>query len=112
MPDKLTDSEIVKALECCTEDIPNCDECPYDHYCSIHSQEHNVLKDTLDLINRLQAENERLKTEKDNLIKNYRECQVDNLKKFAERLNHIFWHEEDRVIRKVINNLLKELVGE
>ena len=50
-------------MECCTEDIANCDECPYDDYCSIHSQEHNVLKDTLDLINRLQAENEQLKSD-------------------------------------------------
>lgn len=136
MPDKkLTDREIAKAFECCYCDKP-CRECPYyeNFKCTLPKDDTEFLPKKMteiinhlqcernkyrqkvqnqrEEINRLQAENERLKTEKDNLIKNYRECQVDNLKKFAERLNHIFWHEEDRVIRKVINNLLKELVGE
>ena len=51
---KLTVKEIIKALECCiNQDCGNCPmfdktECDFDKF-------------TLDLINRLQAENERLK---------------------------------------------------
>ena len=60
MPDKLTDSEIVKALECCQREYDkNCKECFYNKY-SITGCSGEMLKDALDLINRLQAENERL----------------------------------------------------
>lgn len=51
----------------------------------------NFSKDTAflkDLINRLEAEKERLKTEKDNLIKTYRECQVANLQNFMQRVEN------------------------
>lgn len=66
MNNKLTDEEIKKALECC---IPSynkkCDMCPYEKLkptvfgktlCSEYMRQ-----DIFDLINRLQAENERLK---------------------------------------------------
>lgn len=60
MPDKkLTDSEIVKALMCCTKGL-ECKNCPANPhkgnygYCT-----GLLLKDTLDLINRLQAEIEK-----------------------------------------------------
>ena len=59
MPDKLTDNEIVKALECCAVPLPKfkCDECPawVNSHCTLKTE------DTIYLINRLQAENERLK---------------------------------------------------
>lgn len=61
MPDKkLTDAEIVKALECCTNtDGPRCGECEFfDGYDLCID---NLQKDTLDLINHLQAENSKLK---------------------------------------------------
>ena len=76
MPDKLTDSEIVKALECCikTNTIGDCKKmsCPAFtlNGCSyyLRTDEDSVgaifveiIKDALDLINRLQAENEKLK---------------------------------------------------
>ena len=59
MPDKkLTDKEIVKALECCKFD-GDCLACPMNHYkdgiCS-----NEMLKSALDLINRQKAEIERL----------------------------------------------------
>lgn len=53
---KLTDAEIKRALECCAEG-KGCSECGYSHKCD--GTEH--IKYALDLINRLQAENERLK---------------------------------------------------
>lgn len=60
MPDKLTDAEIVKALECCIDvNGANCHECPYDECCSYPKS--TMLEDALDLFNRLQAENEVLK---------------------------------------------------
>ena len=54
---KLTDEEIVKALECCTdEENVNCEDCPLvKEPCAI------IRKYALDLIQRLQSENEHLK---------------------------------------------------
>lgn len=60
MPDKkLTDNEIVKALEICSKytSASDCKKCPLKPNCDV-----NVLETlSLDLFNRLQAENERLK---------------------------------------------------
>ena len=54
---KLTDDEIVKALECCEDDENvNCEDCPLvRESCAV------IRKYALDLIHRLQSENERLK---------------------------------------------------
>ena len=54
MPNKLTDSEIVKALELCLKN--ECDKCPFNlsEVCQI-----DLMKLLFDLFNRLQAENER-----------------------------------------------------
>lgn len=69
----MTDNEIIKALECCTKGL-ECKNCPANPhkgnygYCT-----GLLLKDALDLINRLQAENERLEkeleTEKNQVIR-------------------------------------------
>ena len=62
MPDnKLTDNEIITALMCCNTN--DCRGCPYNKYnipewCCMPK----LRTDALDLINRLQAENERLNT--------------------------------------------------
>jgi hypothetical protein len=68
MPDKkLTDNEIIKALECCASgEVEECKNCPYVEgypYCDGPME-----RDVLDLINRLQAENERLFLENQKLI--------------------------------------------
>ena len=61
MPDKLTDNEIKKALECCSDELHCCSVCPQylkdsdNDYCR-----EDINKSALDLINRLQAENEDL----------------------------------------------------
>lgn len=58
MSNKLTDSEIVKALECISGKAKDwdCDKCPFD--CAICTS--FVAEKSLDLINRLQAENKDL----------------------------------------------------
>ena len=58
---KLTDEEIVKALKNCKKD--NCIDCPYlidEHNCNANT----LLSNILDLIHRLQSENETLKSKK------------------------------------------------
>ena len=62
MDNKLTDNEIIKALECCTNnEVSSCKEkdCPFRKFCQkdIDALE----KASLDLINRQKAEIERLK---------------------------------------------------
>ena len=60
MPDKkLTDNEIVKALECCKSDTVLCNECPYD---KIGECIEKMCADSIDLINRQKAEIEQLQT--------------------------------------------------
>ena len=63
---KLTDAEIVKALECCANgEVEECKNCPYVEgypYCDGPME-----RDALDLINRQNAEIERLKEENENL---------------------------------------------
>lgn len=56
----MTANEIIKALECCnkSDNGKGCFECPYRQYCPDCLRRRN--EDTLDLINRLQAENKRL----------------------------------------------------
>lgn len=82
MPDKkLTDSEIVKALECCNEPVGNnaCQKCPL-----YHSEERcskKMLDLSLDLINRLQAElaKERNKNSKLRNERNHLQADLDSL---------------------------------
>lgn len=64
MPNKLTDSEIVKALKSWLEEIQKArqeylEKVNEEHYPSIRYE--YLLSDTINEINRLQAENERLK---------------------------------------------------
>ena len=63
MPDKnLTDNEIVKALECCSTYKGKCTDCPA--FVKVdRSNCKQVLLGAIDLINRLQAENDNLKND-------------------------------------------------
>ena len=129
MPDKLTDSEIVKALELCVS-APFCGEktdCPYK---GIDDCVKKHTLDALDLINRLQAENERLKDDneylQDRRWKELSYVKAEAYKEFAERLHEyingiIERHEMPMFpfsvafvsgIETKIDNLLKELVGD
>lgn len=67
MPDKLTDSEIVKALECCInwKREGDCAKCPLWESEPLCIKNIRIL--ALNLINRLQAENERLRNVKSHI---------------------------------------------
>lgn len=131
MPDKLTDKEIVKALEICSKytDVRNCENCPLKPNCDV-----NVLETlSLDLINRLQAENEkneniirladktiatqnanidRLNYENLQMIASIKHLKSEAYKEFAERLKENFEPLNSPLLNNRIDNLLKELVGE
>lgn len=110
----MTDNEIIKALECCLEDIANCDNCPYEHYCSIH--QNNMLKDTLSLINRQQAEIEKINNHIHEVTKTIKSEAINS---FAKKLKAQIKSYEDvfdclspNVINRDIDNLVKEMVGD
>lgn len=125
MPDKLTDSDIVKALECCSSGDTNCcNKCPLDKECgvSIPIME-ELMKYALDLINRLQAENERLKDYNENLLtantalsNEILDVKAEAYKEFADRYKELikqYWFDYPiRIFCDEVDNLLKELVGE
>ena len=128
---KLTDEEIIKALECCSEPFNECAGCPlYDDYpsCEIH---------IIELINRQKAEIEKLKEcpkcvyEYDGEMteyciqgpcpnfKTFEQIKSEAYKEFAERLKEKSFKTirnygltKDVVEVCDIDNLLKEMVGE
>lgn len=127
---KLTDSEIVKALECCSRtDGYGCEDCPYgaEDKCSINSK-----RDAIDLINRLQKELAKpilatrdLKVSFERIYRIGEEkalvqaLKAEAYKEFAEKLEAEYtdFDAENEVIlpenlNKAISDLLKELVGE
>ena len=127
----MTDTEIIKALECLGGDSIFCQSRAYDPSEFPRCKE-NCAKDAIDLINRQKAEIEsmqaqidelwetgkRLKAEKDNLIRTYKECALEVVKEFAERLKWQGIIGTDVVIPEMvvffddIDYLVKEMVGE
>ena len=98
MPDKkLTDKEIIKALECCISDKPcSKTKCPfYKNGCEngIYSLE----KSALDLINRLQA-----RVEKCEKVEHFADKTIATLQAENERLNNCVKSEDEiKAIMKV-----------
>ena len=80
----MTDNEIIKALQCCANgDTDECQNCPYVEkypYCDGPME-----RDVLDLINRQQAENERLKEKSTVVLLKPRNAQFENLEHFETR---------------------------
>ena len=138
MPNKLTDSEIVKALEICGKGIMfskhDCKKCPY--YTELNC-ETKCKQNALDLINRLKAENERLRKELNLVSILYQDEQernsiikAESYKEVAERLkNEIindtayacditqhsgYYDYQIKIgdIPEYIDNILKELEGD
>ena len=141
MPDKkLTDSEIVKALECCANyKHTKCKGCPLGENCMNVS----ICSLALDLINRLQAENEKLRNQTTTYITSISELtnEVERLRadresamqlaadiisadktlkaeaykeyadKLAQNLGFAFLRKHESVL-VIMESLLKELVGE
>ena len=138
---KLTDSEIVKVLECCVT-YEFCTECPLVDNCP---SDYSLLKSALDLINRQKAEIERLNKQLEefkflesrvNSIKNTPKdtfsgalisiaegvARYEAVKEFAERLKEYVESYDvttgyrvtivQAVEEETIDNLVKEMVGE
>ena len=118
---KLTDSEIVKVLECCVT-YEFCTVCPLVDNCPSSC---SLLKSTLDLINRQKAEIERLEQEKGqfeadvemftDIGKMYSELKAEAIKEVFEKLRaeytERFLVSGDTVI-EILNEAEKEMVGE
>lgn len=115
----MTDNEIIKALECCGDPYSVCAECPIkdDHGCN-----EQLANYALDLINRQQAEIEKLKKEIQITKDAYTMLQTKNeiikseaVKEFAERLKEMatqgFWETDAYVGVEQIDSLVKEMVG-
>ena len=129
----MTDTEIIKTLECCIK--PNCNDCLLKkRVLCVHELKENALN----LINRQKAEVERLKGEIGSLNKKY-PCTVDvgnnclvyarsfddydkligdisaeAVKEFAERLKEKFRikYSHSKSCEELIDNLLKEMENE
>ena len=122
----MTDNEIVKALECCTTNVASCKDCPA--FVKVdRSNCKKYFRGAIDLINRLQAENDTLKNVIKNSFLEKAGCNIDPLaeikteayKEFAERLLLCYedFDEINEVILlenlvKAIDDLLKEMEGE
>ena len=120
MTNKPTDNEIIKALECCGRDyVADCDHCVLNDLNRNDCYSLILHKYSLDLINRLKAENERLdklvveKHKEINRLDDYMQyVKAEAIKEFAERLiskcdapHWCVWMSE-------IDDLAKEMVGD
>lgn len=64
----MTEEQIIKALECCSKEYGYCSGCPYDSdNCITAKGQSAIIVDALDLINRKNAEVERLRRQNERL---------------------------------------------
>jgi hypothetical protein len=134
MPNKkLTDSEIIKALKCCikAEKVRDCEKmgCPLSlgncQGCKYVDNENGLYKDAFDLINRLQAKNDKLQKEmemwKNTAYHEASQCETAKAEAYKEFVKKL--HEELRiygikdkfnksVFLNVVDKAKKELVGD
>lgn len=108
------DEEIIKALEYCTSPkvTEECPRQPKGVTCN-DGCEFLLMKDALDLINRQQAEIERLRTMNSELNIGIKKLKEFAAKEFAERLNKHSVYVDDydcfMVSAESIDNLVKEM---
>lgn len=119
----MTDNEIIKALECCSEiDRKFCDNCTYNREedCII-----SLTRDALSLIKRQKAEIERLQqkyelseAEREANVKGFTESlekvKAEAVKEFAERAKSTMFNEDFLLcepcdMANIIDNLVKEM---
>ena len=114
---------IKEALECCINTkLTCCNDCPYNNNGRLSCLESEMLKDALNLINELESENERLKTQLAQAnagIVNCSGCRLVELnavREFAEKLwntikdKGIDYKIGLRALGEEIDELLKEYV--
>ena len=89
---KITAEQIIKALECCI--LGCCECCAFDDKLNFNCKD-DLMKNALDLINRKQADIERLKGEIEEANEADRETELqalkeskENAKMFCEAINH------------------------
>lgn len=108
---KYTAAEVIKALECCSKDnVKDCDVCPYvdietKTYCV-----NELIKDTLDLINRQKAEIDILIRKHDTLLDEIAEKDAE-IERLTETLD-IYAKEFDSKYASVIAEAIKEFAEE
>ena len=118
----MTDSEIIKALECCKSMVSSCEECPM-HIEGAICHEYELNKKALTLINRQKAEIElwqneykRACAERDAHICTSNVMKSEAVKEFAERLEEYSYESMGNygsrhmdVSVKDIDNIVKEM---
>lgn len=112
-PDTMTDSEIVKALECHSRPSNSCgSNCPY-LMCEEVMCTKKLSKDALDLIKRQDAEIKKLRYNLEAVL-DERADHSEAYKEFADRLKEKAKVNEwnGTICGNDIDNLLKEMVGE
>ncbi len=92
--EKITDNEIIKALECCTQTKMGCEGCPFENDYS-NCRKSNIY--VIDLIKRQKAEIERLngdyipeRTRRNNAVNAYHDAKAEAIKEFAEKVKEHF----------------------
>ena len=110
MPYKLTDNEIIKALECCLIK---------EYIVAYYDDEEIIVSDILNLIKRQQAEIIRLKNKNSKVRNERNRARAKAIKEFAERLEtrcypwETYGHFHSLVTsEECIDNLVKEMVGD
>ena len=114
MTDKLTDEQIIKALECLHKRILHSKFAE-----DVTEKEIMALVEVADLINRQKAEIETLKTNNTSLCvtlqSRARVERAEAIKAFAERLKEKFVSRntlQNAMVHAKVDNLVKEMVGE
>ena len=129
----MTDKDIIKALECCGSEFECHNGCPYYHNGQFSCRDLSIYRDALALINRQQAEIERLEENEKTVIREFRVVNADKerilliaaelsrklktakaeaVKEFAERLKSRLVTVTFMNFDDTIDNLVKEMVGE
>ena len=111
MPNKLTDSEIVKALECCKYEYDTkCELCCYNFYSRTGCRA-ELRRNALDLINRLQAENGRQKSDNKqhkSVINNLRQELKDlRAKCKSEHLKFLIYEKKVEELSEILSDTIR-----
>lgn len=103
----MTDSEIIKALECCKE--LTCKDCPiFPNSIPVLLCKSRLETEALDLIKRQQAEIERYKGVIKFLEKDVSTAKTDGIKQFSEKLKDYAWYCD--VDMRALDRLEKEML--
>lgn len=105
----MTDADIKKALECCGKGFGSCDGCPYDDDnvdCVTLKGETLMMKDTLDLINRLQEQIKKLENIERFATKTIekQDAEIERLKAEAQMADGY----EDALVKMTKSEAIKE----